>query len=152
MEDALSMDRLKGLVGKELGVSGWLEITQERINAFAECTEDRQWIHVDPEKAKQGPFGGTIAHGFLLLSLLVHFNSQLEIFRNGVRMVANRGVDHVRFLHPVRAGKRIRNRAVLKEAREKSERKILIVIKNRLEIEGEDKPAMEAEISALVFF
>jgi len=101
------IDELKGLVGQDLGVSEWLEITQERVNTFADATGDHQWIHVDPEKAKAGPFGGPIAHGYLTLSLVIPlFNELLRI--DGVKMGVNYGLEKVRFPHPVPVGSKIR--------------------------------------------
>lgn len=151
MRETLTLEKLEEYEGKEIGLSNWMEITQERINAFAECTEDRQWIHTDPEKAKHGPYGTTIAHGFLILSLLVHMASQIELFQKGIKMVTNVGLDKVRFLTVVKRGDRIRNRTVLREASDKGERKILVTLENTVEIEGEAKPALVADVLALVF-
>jgi acyl dehydratase len=101
------IDELKGLVGQDLGVSQWLEITQERVNTFADATDDHQWIHVDVERAKTGPFGGPIAHGYLTLSLVIPlFNELLKI--DGVKMGVNYGLEKVRFPHPVPVGSKIR--------------------------------------------
>ena len=101
------IDELKGLVGQDLGNSEWLEISQERVNTFADATDDHQWIHVDPEKAKAGPFGGPIAHGYLTLSLVIPlFGELLKI--DGVRMGVNYGLEKVRFPHPVPVGSKIR--------------------------------------------
>lgn len=151
MAEPLTLEKLQGYLGKEIGLSDWMEITQERINAFAEATEDRQWIHVNPLKAKFGPFRKTIAHGFLILSLLVHLTSRIELFQQGVKMLANVGMNRVRFINPVMAGSKIRNRTVLKDAVEKGDRKILLTVKNTIEIEGAEKPAMVAEVLAMVF-
>ena len=96
-----------------------MEITQDRINAFAECTEDRQWIHVDEQRAKNGPLGSTVAHGFLLLSLLPHLNLKNEIFSLRSKMAVNYGLNQVRFINPVKPGNYIRNRAVLKDITKK---------------------------------
>lgn len=150
MKEALTQEQIKGHVGKEIGLSDWMEITQERINAFAECTEDRQWIHIDPDKAKHGPYGTTIAHGFLILSLLVHLASQIELFQKGIQMVTNIGLNQVRFLKPVPVGSRIRNRAVLKDAIDKGNGRILVTVQNTIEIQGSAKPAMIAEVLALI--
>lgn len=150
MTEALTLGKLKEYVGKEIGLSDWMEITQERINAFAECTEDRQWIHIDPEKAKHGPYGTTIAHGFLILSLLVHLTSQIKLFQKGIKMVTNIGLNHVRFSNPVPVGSSIRNRAVLKEAIDRGNGRILIKVENTIEIHGREKPAMVAEVLALL--
>jgi acyl dehydratase len=151
MAKRLTLEKLQELVGKEIGLSDWMEITQERINAFAEATEDRQWIHVNPLKAKFGPFHKTIAHGFLILSLLVHLTSRIELFQQGMKMVTNVGMNRMRFISPVPVGSKIRNRCVLKEVTEQSEGKFVITIDNSVEIEGKEKPALVAEVLALVF-
>ncbi len=151
MAKKLTLEKLQEHLGKEIGLSDWMEITQERINAFADATEDRQWIHVNPVKAKFGPFRKTIAHGFLILSLLVHLSSRIEIFQKGVKMVTNVGMNRLRFISPVPVGSRIRNRCVLKQAAKKGDGKILITIENTVEIEGAGKPALVAEVLALVF-
>lgn len=150
MTETLTQERLQGYLGKEIGLSDWMEITQERINAFAECTEDRQWIHIDPDKARHGPYGRTIAHGFLILSLLVYLTSQIKLFQKGIKMVTNIGLNQVRFLKPVPVGSRIRNRTVLKEAIDKGNGRILITVENTIEIEGSTRPAMVAEVLALL--
>jgi len=147
----LNLRKLKAMVGREVGVSDWFSVTQERIAAFAACTEDRQWIHVDPEKAARSPLGGTVAHGFLLLSLLPHFNFENEVFAGRFRMAVNYGLDRVRFPHPVRAGSRVRNRAVLKAIEKRGFRKVLVTVENTMEVEGADKPAMVADALALIF-
>jgi acyl dehydratase len=128
-----------------------MEITQERINAFADATEDRQWIHVKPLKAKFGPFHKTIAHGFLILSLLVHLSSKIELLQHGVKMLANVGMNRVRFISPVPVGSKIRNRCTLKQAVEKEEGKILLTTENLVEIQGAEKPALVAEVLALIY-
>ena len=151
MTTQLTLEKLKGFVGKEIGLSDWMEITQKRIDAFAEATEDRQWIHVNPFKAKFGPFRKTIAHGFLILSLLVHLTSRIELFQKGVKMMANVGMNRVRFISPVPSGSKIRSRTVLKDAVEKKEGKILITVENTIEIEGVEKPAVVAEVLDLVY-
>ncbi len=150
MNEALTQKKLQEYVGKEIGLSDWMEITQERVNAFAECTEDRQWIHIDTLKAKHGPYGSTIAHGFLILSLLVHLTSRIKLFQKGIRMMTNIGLNRVRFSNPVLVGSRIRNRAVLKDAIDKGNGKILITVENTIETEGSEKPAMVAEVLALL--
>lgn len=147
----LSPRKLKTMLGREVGLSDWFTVTQERIDAFAEATEDRQWIHVDPERAARGPLGGTVAHGFLLLSLVPFFNFENEIFSGRFRMAVNYGLDRVRFPHSVRAGSRVRNRAVLKRIEKRGFRKMLVTVENTMEIEGVDKPAMVAEVLALIY-
>ena len=151
MAKAVSVEELKGYIGKEIGVSDWLEIKQDRINAFADCTEDHQWIHVDQEKAKQGPFGTTIAHGYLTLSLLPYFGYQNKITPSGTKMTINYGLNRLRFINPVPVGSRVRNRAVLKELTDKGEGRILMVTESTIEIEGQDKPAMVAETLSMLF-
>ena len=147
----LNLRRLKAMLGHDVGLSDWLVITQERIDAFADCTEDRQWIHVDPDRAGRSPLGGTVAHGFLLLSLVPFFNFKTEIFSGRVRMAVNYGLNRVRFPNFVRAGSRVRNRAVLKALEKRGFRKVLVTVENTVEIEGQDKPAMVAEVLALVY-
>ena len=147
----LNLRRLKAMLGHDVGLSDWLVITQERIDAFADCTEDRQWIHVDPDRAGRSPLGGTVAHGFLLLSLVPFFNFKSEIFSGRVRMAVNYGLNRVRFPNFVRAGSRVRNRAVLKALEKRGFRKVLVTVENTVEIEGQDKPAMVAEVLALVY-
>jgi len=132
-------------LGANLGTSDWLLIDQAKIDAFADCTLDHQFIHVDPVKAAQTPFGSTIAHGFLSLSLLSHFAGTVGCgFENAV-MGINYGFDRVRFLTPVKVDSRIRARARLLDVQEKSPGQFLIKQEVSLEIEGEPKPALIAE-------
>jgi acyl dehydratase len=152
MTERLTPRKLKAFLGREIGTSDWFVMTQDRIDAFAECTEDRQWIHIDREKAAKGPLGGTVAHGFLVLSLLPYFLQQNVIFQMKFKMAINYGLDRVRFIQAVRPGSRIRNRAVLKNIEKKGFRKVLLKIENTLEIEGEAKPGMVAELLALFYF
>ena len=147
----LSLRKLKAMVGREVGLSDWFVVTQERIDAFAAATEDRQWIHVDPKRAARSPLGGTVAHGFLLLSLVPFFNFSNEIFSGRFRMAVNYGLDRVRFPHSVRAGARVRNRAVLKKIEKRGFRKILVTVENTMEIEGVEKPAMVADVLGLIY-
>lgn len=149
--EAVSIEKLKEMIGQELGVSDWLEINQDRVNNFAACTDDNQWIHVDEEKAKDGPFGTTIAHGYLTLSLLVALAPENQVVPQGTVMAINYGLNKVRFLTPVKVGSKIRNKAVLKEVTDKRGGRVLIAIENTMEIEGEEKPAMVAESLALFF-
>lgn len=149
--ERLTPKHLKSLLGKELGVSDWITITQDRINAFAECTEDRQWIHVDEERAQKGPLGATVAHGFLLLSLLPHFHQQNPLFSLKFKMAVNYGLNRVRFIHPVKSGNRIRNKAILKEVKRKGFFRILLTIENTIEIDREEKPALVADLLVMIF-
>ena len=151
MAEQITLEKLQEMAGRELGVSEWMEIKQDRINAFAECTEDRQWIHVNPEMAKQGPFGTTIAHGYLVLSLLSWANFQLNVFPPGIKMAINYGLNKVRFTNAVPVGSKIRFRVVFKAAEEKGEGRILITTENTAEIEGQEKPAMVAESLGMLF-
>lgn len=147
-----SLEEIRGRAGEEVGVSGWLAIDQARIDAFAEATEDRQFIHVDPDAAAQTPFGGTIAHGFLTLSLLSRMAAEVILIPPPTaRMVVNYGLDRVRFLAPVKSGKRIRGRFLLESIEEKAGGQLLLRHLVTVEIEGEDKPALSAQWLALLF-
>lgn len=141
----IAASELSALVGQEIGVSDWILVDQARISAFADCTEDHQFIHVDEEAAKRTPFGGTIAHGFLTLSLMSQMAYQVVPALVGVAMGVNYGLDKVRFLQPVRAGKRVRGRFKLVEASERDRGRWLIKYEVTVEIEGEAKSALVAE-------
>ena len=141
----LNRGNMREHLGADLGTSSWLLIDQARIDTFADCTLDHKFIHVDSVKAAQTPFGGTIAHGFLSLSLLTHFAGTVGCgFENAV-MGINYGFDRVRFLTPVKVDSRIRARARLLDVQEKSPGQFLIKQEVSLEIEGEPKPALIAE-------
>ncbi|MCY1226040.1 putative enoyl-CoA hydratase 1 [compost metagenome] len=149
--EGYSMGTLDAFVGKELGVSAWTEVDQARIDAFAQCTGDRQWIHVDVERARrESPFGGTIAHGYLTLSLLAGKLVDMGVVPADARAAVNYGVEKTRFLAPVKAGARVRNRVRLVSADNKGDGRVLLRTENTMEIEGEAKPAMVAEALALV--
>ena len=139
------------VLGTELGVSDWLEIDQERINQFADCILDRQWIHVDEAAAAKGPFGKTIAHGHLSLSLVSHFSKSCMVVPEGTAMVINYGMNKVRFLTPVTVGSQIRDRIVFSAMEKKSEDRILVTTTHTIEIKGHEKPAMSAEVLTLFF-
>jgi acyl dehydratase len=147
----VSLEEIRAHVGEEIGVSSWLTVDQERIDAFAEATEDRQFIHTDPAAAAQTPFGATIAHGFLSLSLLSRMGSEIFLAPEGVKMALNYGLDRVRFLAPVRSGKRVRGRFTLDSVEEKAPGQILFRYTVTVEIEGEDKPALTAQWLGLIF-
>jgi len=132
--------KLKDAVGKSLGHSGWLEITQQRIDQFAEATGDHQWIHVDPERARQGPFGATIAHGYLTMSLVSYFLPQVIEVR-GISMGVNYGANRLRFPAPVPVGSKIRAGAELVEAEDTKDGAVQVVIRVSIEVEGVDRPA-----------
>lgn len=138
-------------VGKELGVSSWHAIDQDRINAFAECTGDHQWIHVDVDRAKrESPFGGTIAHGYLTLSMLAPLQEEIGVIPDGTRQAINFGLDKLRFLTPVKAGARIRMRVTLLSVEDRGKGRLLLRTANTFDIEGAEKPALTAESLALV--
>ncbi|RRV41523.1 MaoC family dehydratase [Pseudomonas sp. o96-267] len=142
---------LKDYVGKELGKSEWLTIDQQRINQFAECTGDHQFIHVDPEKAKLTPFGTTIAHGFLSLSLVPMLMEKIMIMPQGLKMAVNYGLDSVRFIQPVKVNSKVRLVVTLVDANEKNPGQWLLKARAVLEIEGQEKPAYIAEPLTLCF-
>jgi acyl dehydratase len=150
MRQTIKVEDLPGLVGKDLEPSPWLEITQERVNQFAEATNDFQFIHVDPEKAAQTPFGGPIAHGFLSLSLLSYLNAQSAIVPENTVMGINYGSDKIRYLMPVRVGKRVRSKQKVLEVTEKNPGQWLFKNSVTVEIEGEETPALVAEILSLM--
>ncbi|WP_340108053.1 MaoC family dehydratase [Pikeienuella sp. HZG-20] len=144
-ESRRSLDELRALLGAEIGVSRWIEVTQEMIDRFAEVTDDHQFIHVNPELAAKSPFGGTIAHGFLTLSLLSTMVYESGPSLKGVAMGVNYGFDKIRFLSPVRAGKRIRGRFTLLKLDESVPGQVTYTQAVTVEIEGEEKPALFAE-------
>ena len=146
-----SLDDIRSRIGTEVGVSSWLVMDQARIIAFADATEDRQFIHVDPEMAAQTPFGGTVAHGFLSLAMLSRMAAEAMLVPDGMKMAVNYGLDRVRFIAPVRSGKRIRGRFRLDSVEEKAPGQLLVHHTVTVEIEGEDRPALTAEWIGLLF-
>ena len=146
-----TLDEIRNHIGEEVGVSSWVLIDQARIDAFAGATDDRQFIHVDPEAAAQTPFGGTVAHGFLTLSLLSRLGAEAMLLPDGLRMAVNYGLDRVRFLAPVRSGSRMRGRFRLDSVEEKAPGQILMRHTVTVEIEGQAKPALTAEWLGLMF-
>lgn len=138
-------DEMVNAVGTKLGPSQWIELSQDRINTFADCTEDHQFIHVDQEKAAQTPFGGTIAHGFLTLSMLVKLMEDCLVIPENLQMGMNYGFDKIRFLAPVRAGKRVRMNTEILKIDRKDEHRFLVTVGVSVEIEDEEKPALVAE-------
>jgi len=146
-----ALGTLREFVGRELGVSHWMSVDQERIDAFAACTGDHQWIHVDVERARrESPFGGTVAHGYLTLSLAAALAMDMGLVPADAKAGLNYGLDKVRFIAPVRAGARVRNRLVLLSAENKGSGRVLITTQSTLQIEGEEKPALIAEILAML--
>ena len=140
----VTMTDIKSRIGQEVGVSSWIAIDQARIDAFADATEDRQFIHVDSDAAARGPFGGTIAHGFLSLSLLSRMGAEAMLMPEGMKVAINYGLDRVRFLAPVRSGKRVRGRFTLDSVEEKVPGQVLLRHLVTVEIEEEEKPALSA--------
>lgn len=145
------VSELKNYIGKDLGHSEWLTIDQGRIDQFAECTGDHQFIHVDPEKAKYTPFGTTIAHGFLTLSLIPVLTEGLLVLPEGMKMGINYGLDSVRFIQPVKVDSRVRLALTIMDVTEKNPGQWLIKARATLEIEGQAKPAYIAESLSLCF-
>lgn len=150
MKTSVSLRELEGKVGQEVGVSPWVEISQERIDQFAKATEDFQWIHVDPARARQSPFGGTIAHGYLTLSMLPKLSESTFEFSDR-KMGVNYGLNRVRFTAPVPAGSRIRGRFTLAKY-ERIEGGVQVTMHVVFEREGGDKPVMIAEAIARHFY
>lgn len=151
MAEAFSMGNLSDWVGKELGASNWVLIDQARVNQFAETTGDRQWIHVDVERAKrESPFGGPVAHGYLVLSLLAGWSLDMGIVPSDAVACFNYGLNKTRFVAPVPVGARVRGRATLTAVEPQGGGRVLLTIQNTIEIEGGTKPAVVAETLALV--
>ncbi len=147
----LSLEKMKEQIGSELGVTDWFQMDQERIDTFADCTLDHQWIHVDKEAAKNGPFGQTIAHGYLTVSLLSYFAAQYTVIPEGVIMAVNYGMDKLRLINPVKSDAKIRDRIELADVVEKAGGRILVKTRHTVEIEGEEKPACVAEVLSMFF-
>ena len=151
MDPRAVIEKMRTLIGSEIGVSEWFLIDQKRIDQFAECTEDSQWIHVDAERAARGPFGKTIAPGFLALALIsaMSKSKQIAFDESQVAMLINYGLDKVRFITPIPVDSRIRSRMVLLQVEEKTPGNVFITTRHTMEIEGQDKPACVAEIIGL---
>jgi acyl dehydratase len=147
--EILSLEAIKQRINTELGVTDWLLIDQNRIDAFADCTLDHQWIHVDQAASAKGPFGKTIAHGYLSLSLLSYFSENHMVVPQGAVIAINYGLNKVRFIAPVRVGSRIRDRIVLAAVEEKSNGRIVVTTAHTVEIQGQEKPALVAEMLTL---
>lgn len=141
----VSKEKLMAMVGEDLGSSDWFTIDQDRINSFADVTLDHQFIHVDEELAGQTPLGGTIAHGYLTLSLIPYFTAQLGVMPENLAMMFNYGLDRLRFITPVKSGSEVRAHGKLVDVTEKGPGQLLIKTEITIEINGEQKPAMVAE-------
>ena len=149
----VSLDAYQKLVGREIGVSSWHLVDQNRINAFADVIEDHQFIHVDPERARrETSFGATVAHGFLTMSLLSIMSYEVMPVIEGTTMGVNYGFDKLRFVSPVRAGSRVRGRFTLMEARLRKPKELQSRTSVTVEIEGEEKPALVADWIGLIYF
>jgi acyl dehydratase len=146
-----SLADIQAKIGHSVGFSDWIQVTQDRIDAFAETTEDRQFIHVDPALASRTPFGGTIAHGFLSLSLLSRMAADVMLVPDTTKMAINYGLERVRFLAPVRAGSFIRGQFTLKAVVDRAPGQLMLRHEVRVEIGGESKPALTAEWLSLIF-
>lgn len=146
-----TLEEIRSKVGMSVGVSDWIEVPQDRISAFADATDDHQFIHVDPVAAANAGFGGTIAHGFLTLSLLSRMAADVMLVPDTTRMAVNYGLDRVRFLAPVKAGKRVRGHFTLDGIEEKPSGQLLIRQTVSVEIEDEAKPALTAQWLGLIF-
>jgi acyl dehydratase len=151
MRETLPLEKFKQLIGQDNGTTEWFLIDQDRINRFADVTEDHQWIHVDIEKAKAGPFGSPIAHGFLTLSLIPVFSYAGKYSIEGAKMSVNYGLNKVRFINPVRVGSRVRSKMVITAIQEKTPTQILVTNTHTIEIEGQAKPACIAEALGMIF-
>jgi acyl dehydratase len=148
MRTFTSVAEVEAATGEHLSESEWRTVTQEQVDLFADATDDHQWIHVDPQRATAGPFGATIVHGYLTLSLLPAFSREIMAIE-GARMLINYGLDRVRFLTPVRVGSKVRSSADLL-AVNRTEGGLRITVRHTVEIDGETKPAMVAESIALI--
>ncbi|WP_109526605.1 MULTISPECIES: MaoC family dehydratase [Nocardia] len=151
MEIYRGIDDLEAAVGKELGPTAWFAVEQKRIDGFADDTEDHQWIHVDTERAASGPFGATVAHGFLTVSLLPYFLNQLRRIE-GVRMGVNYGLDRVRFPAPVRAGSRIRARSTLVGCERIGADGVQLLTRTTVDVDESEKPGCVADLVARYYF
>lgn len=147
----LTFEKMGGMVGEALGTSDWQVVTQEAVNEFANCTGDRQWIHVDVERAKkESPFGGPVAHGYLTLSLLSAMAMEIGVVPKGTAAALNYGLDKVRFLAPVPVGAKVRLHSKLTGFDRKDNGQYLMKTENTMEIEGADRPALLAESLAIL--
>jgi acyl dehydratase len=146
-----SFEEIKARIGTEIGVSAWIPIDQKAIDTFADVTGDHQFIHVDPEAAAKTPFGGTVAHGFLTLSLLSQMAAGVMLVPPTIRMAVNYGFEKIRFIAPVRSGRKVRGRFNLLSAEEKKPGQWQFLHHVTVEIEGEDKPALTADWIGMIF-
>lgn len=152
MIDEYRYETLSDFVGRELGVSRWLEVGQHRVQAFANCTEDWQWIHLDAERCrKESPFGAPIAHGFLTLSLLTPFLDDIGVVPAGISRAVNSGLNNVRFRAPVPVGSRVRGSIRLADVQPKGEGRCLVTVSAVVEVENQADPAVTADLVFMLF-
>ena len=149
--EVLPVEKMIERIGDELGLTDWLQMDQERIDKFADCTLDHQWIHVDKHAAAKGPFGKTIAHGYLTVSLLSYFSADIALVPEGTMMAINYGMNKLRLINPIPFDAKIRDRVTLTAVDEKSGGRILVTTTHTVEIEGEEKPACVAEVLGMFF-
>ncbi len=147
----LPVEKMMELIGEEIALTDWFQVDQDRINKFADCTNDHQWIHVDEAAAAKGPFGKTIAHGYLTISLLPFFGAGNAILPEGAAMGMNYGMNKVRHITPIKVDSKIRDRIVLTDVKQKSGKRLLVTATHTIEIEGADKPACVAEVLSMFF-
>ena len=146
-----AIDDIRSRVGEEVGTSSWILVDQARIDAFADATDDHQFIHVDPDLAAKTPFGGTVAHGFLTLALLSRMAAEAMLLPDTLKVAVNYGCERVRFLAPVRSGKRVRGRFTLEAVEDRGAGELLVRHQVAVEIEGEDRPALVGQWLTLLF-
>jgi acyl dehydratase len=146
MTPPLPFEDIAARVGSEIGRSHWLRIDQERIDAFAACTDDRQWIHVDPARAAGGPYGTTVAHGLLIVALIPHLSENVSLVPEGAVATLNYGINRVRFITPVPVGSEIRDAIFLAAAEDRGNGRILLTHRHTIEIRGQVKPACVVEM------
>jgi acyl dehydratase len=146
MSTTIPFSRILARVGQEIGRSGWLKIDQARIDAFAECTDDRQWIHIDPGRAAGGPYGATVAHGLLIVALIPHLSENLSLVPEGAVATLNYGINRVRFIAPVPVGSEIRDSLFLKAAEDRGNGQVLLTHRHTIDIRGQVKPACVVEM------
>ena len=151
MPELVPVEKLKQMIGQDNGTSDWVLVDQDKINRFADATGDHQWIHVNVEMAKKGPFKGPIAHGFLTLSLIPIFSGSGKYLPAGIKMAINYGLNKVRFVNPVPAGSRVRSKMVISAIEEKGPGRILMTVTHTIEIEGQEKPACVAEMLSMFY-
>ncbi len=146
MPSPIPLEQILARVGCDIGRSRWLKIDQARVDAFAACTDDRQWIHTDPLRAARGPYGGAVAHGLLIVSLIPHLSANVSLVPEGAVATLNYGINRVRFITPVPVGSEVRDAVFLRAAQDRGEGRILLTHRHTIEIRGQAKPACVVEM------